>query len=1008
MTRKKYINSNCPVYLSYAWANDENPFIERDVELVCELLENNNILYKRDKEDEGNSLCDVEDEFDDYSAIIVVISERYIKSLYCMYEWHLIRKNDKIRDKIITVVCEDANISNENVFKKHLMWFTDRKDALQNKKKGNIIPLTEVESYAFEANFFIDDLIDLKDNYIPKAYNLRKDNYASIISRIRLFIKRIDNNCDYTQTLVPHFSFPIPGHLIARENEENALFESLTQNRIVNLVGIGGSGKSSLAVLCLKKHGNNFNEIVYITVNKNIEEDFVEQTNKTLKLNFERNRFDETIAFLQENYKSEQPNLLVLDINETSDKDKNDATINLIIQNNVILEGWKFLILSRENIDTRNRIAAYNLNGKEDFDFLKKLFLDKAGARYNDFGDFVGLFNVIYYNPLLAEQLGWYLNYYPKTATLDDIKKILYGSLVEQKMQGISAAQRHGENVNTFLRNLIVYDKLAKIEQKLLSHFVLWQSEYIRYDVIADLLTGVFASEYELIETLTSLTKSSILATNNEETLSYKLHGLLADSLREQINIENEDYDQYLWNIDRIIEYGYYKFVPFADCIGNSLCEHNISNDYVRLWKTALKFYNTWKNDYSKLLYNKVIKILLNKIASSKDNPEYQNDLALAYNDLATLQQNHLGDYNSAKSNYEQAIAIQEQLPKDNPEYQNDLATTYHRLAYLQIMHLGDYSSAESNNQKAIIIGEQLPNDKPEYQNNLADAYYNLALLQQVHLCDYDSAKSNYEKSIAIREQLPKDNPEYQNDLARAYNNLANLQSDHLGDYDSAKVNYEKAIAIREQLPKDNPKYQNFLANTYNNLAILQQNHLGEYELSKSNYEKAIAIREQLPKDNPEYQNGLARAYNSLAYLQQYHLGDYDSAKSNYEKAIAIREQLPKDNPEYQNGLASAYNNLAYCYKAQKQYTEAITAVNNAIAITKQLSDNDAKYLPDWINHNHSLAEIYFDNNGITKAKDILVQIQPMAKKCLDEKPNDSWTQELNVAIADLLSKIGN
>jgi len=117
---------------------------------------------------------------------------------------------------------------------------------------------------------------------------------------------------------------------------------------------------------------------------------------------------------------------------------------------------------------------------------------------------------------------------------------------------------------------------------------------------------------------------------------------------------------------------------------------------------------------------------------------------------------------------------------------------------------------------------------------------------------------------------------------------------------------------------------------------------------------------------------------------------------------------LPKDNPEYQNGLADSYNNLAYCYKAQKQYTEAITAVNNAIAITKQLSDNDAKYLPNWIDRNHSLAEIYFDNNEIAKAKEILKAIQPMAKKCLDEKPNDSWTQKLNDAITDLLSKIDN
>ena len=514
-------------------------------------------------------------------------------------------------------------------------------------------------------------------------------------------------------------------------------------------------------------------------VNNNIKDDIVDQLNKTLKLEFEEDAYTEIITFLQENYQSDKPNLLVLDINETADKDKTTEYINEILQDTAYLAGWKILILSRENVDTHNRIKTYNLNDKEDFDFLKKLFLEKAGARYSEFSDFAGLFNVIYYNPLLAEQLGWYLNDYPKTATLDDIKKILYGSLGEQEMQGMSAAQRHDENVNTFLKNLIVYDNLEENEQKLLRHFVLWQSEYIEYDVIADLLKGVFESEDELINTLTSLSKRSILTTNNEDTLSYKLHGLLANSLREQIKIENEDYDEYLWNIYRIIAYGYYKFVPFVDCIGNSLCEYDITNNNATLHNVALKYYNSWKANYSEKLYNKAIKICLKKLTSDKDNATYQNDLASAYNCLAILQKNHLRDYDSAKANYEKAIEIGEQLPKDNPEYQNDLANAYNNLAIL-LNKQKKYESAELNINSAIAIHQRLSDLNPKFLIDFLNSKYLLASIYVSRRKTNTLLKAHeiLDEIKPLAEKCLSDNP---NDsraqtLNKNINNLADLR----------------------------------------------------------------------------------------------------------------------------------------------------------------------------------------------------------------------------------------
>ncbi len=975
------------VFISYSGIGNET------VKKFIAMLDEKRIPH-RDSESEfiQDELTDFEEKIGMANIIVIFYSPDYFKKEHCMNEYANIRKCENKERKAATYYVKCENFTFADILKELKREWGGNFAEWKDEKHENLKPITQL---SMANGCYIDEntpyCVQKLDNYFSKKIRFTESNLQDLVELIeKKYCKLSNKNTPVIQEFptvsAPHFPFSVPDGLMQREDEGENLFNLISKNRIFNLVGVGGSGKSSLTYLSLKKHEKDFNEIAFVVVNNNVKNDMVDQLNRTLKLEFEEDAYTEIVSDLQDNFKSEKDNLLVLDINETADKDKTTEYINEILQDTAYLAGWKILILSRENVETRNRIKTHNLNDKEDFDFLKKLFLEKAGARYSEFSDFAGLFKVIYYNPLLAEQLGWYLNDYPKTATLDGIKKILYGSLGEQEMQGMSAAQRHDENVNSFLKNLIVYDKLEENEQKLLRHFVLWQSEYIGYDVIADLLKYVFASEDELTNTLKSLSRRSILATNNEETLSYKLHGLLKDSLREQIDFEKENYFIYLLNIDRIIEYGYYKFVPFVDCITNSLCEYDIAakNTYVLGYslvnKVGQKLTNSWKRDHAIKLLSKNIRDIEEHIKKDKDNNSLHDQLIIAHASIPSAQSN------VSKSNTEKAIEILEKMPKDIENYQHALALVYRQYAgeqskfedvvsifdkifeirhnlpktnkyqnalaedYRTLAHISEYKFykyeiTRANYEKAIAIGEQLPKDNPEFQNDLANTYNNLANLQQKHLGEYDSAKENYEKAIEIGEQLPKDNPEYQNGLAWAYKNLAILQENRLGDYDSAKANYEKAIEIREQLPKDNPDYQNGLAGSYNNLAILQENRLGDYDSAKSYYEKAIAIREQLPKDNPEYQNGLASAYHNLANLQQDHLGDYELSKSNYEKAIAIREQLPKDNPEYQNGLASAYNNLANLQKDHLgDYDSAKANYEKAIAISEQLPKDNPEY----------------------------------------------------------------
>ena len=835
--KKGYINPNNPVYFSYAWADDQYTNIEDDVNKLCELLEDNLIYYKRDKE----NLCPyrwsiqkAEEELGEGSAIIMVISDRYLKSLHCMNEWHLMRENGKVKDRVFPIVLENANITNKETYKEFYKYLDTKKKELVRQQKEDIIPLTRVETEAVNAGCYIADFKSmyqyLTDNNRSNLHALRKDKYEIIISQLRDFLKQIVDNTNNntkpeTTSSIPSFPVSIPKGLLHRDAEVEELYDGIIDNHFLNLVGVGGSGKTSLTYLMMQKHRYDFNEIAYVVVNNHIKDEFVEQINVTLNLPYgagENVMYNKITAFLEETYKSAEPNLLVLDINETSDEAENKKFIEELHES---INNWDILILSREHF---TECKTKDLNQKQDKEFMKELFLAKAGDKYNSFEDFDGLFKFIDYTPILAEQLGIYLKPLPKKS-LSEIKKVFYGeNFRDEEIEVGVSAQNRQNTILSFLKKLIDYNKFKPNAQKLLCHFVLWQAE----------------DDYE--NALVALCKRAILTQKDlpDGNSSYKLHGLLAKSLRGQINISEQDYSAYLNNIERLIdeyEYNYYDFIPYADCIGNSLCEYDISKDDYLLCNVGNKLSDTWKTDYAKRLYEKYIAIVSKKAVNNLN----QHYLAGGYLNLANLQKNFLNEHKSAETNYKKTIEISEKLPKNDFGYQYLLALAYNNLANLQQEHLNDDKSAETNYKNAIEIGKGLPKDNPDHQFRLAAAYYNLAGLQADHLTDYESAETNYKKSIDIKEQLPKNNPEYQWWLAAAYHNLAELQKNQLNDDKSAEINYKKDLEIEENLPK-NPVYQDSLALTYNDLALLYKDNLKKNESAEAYFKKAIETEEPL------------------------------------------------------------------------------------------------------------------------------------------------------------------
>ncbi len=791
------------------------------------------------------------------------------------------------------------------------------------------------------------------------------------------------------------FHFSVPEGLLPRDAEVEKLYNGIKNNRFFNLIGVGGSGKSSLTYLMMQKHKEDFNEIAYVVVNDNIgiKESIVSQLNDTLKLKFEKDDdvYKKVVTYLEEHFEAENPNLLVLDVNEVSDEIKDYAKNNSKLCPNK----WKILIISREYIDPSENIEKEDLNINQDSDFLKEIFLKRAGERYSSFENLNELFEMIFYNPLLAEQVGFYLSKLPELKTLEEIKVILYGDKFKGKdMKGLAVLTNDNRStIIDFLINIIPYnsDYFDNNEKELLRHFVLWPVDFINYRVIKELLKGVFESDDDLSETLSMLSDRAILMVQTEEdgSYAYKLHGLLAESLREQGIIHKEDYSKYLGNIDRIVQQGNiwgamgvcivisYCIIGknMRDCNCVQLIQAN-SNGMLYSFSEVVTYFEQSKEmsvempnnkvDYQIMLSN--FYIIFSNLYSIDNKKNLAEDcckksiemleqlsekydkvldgLAYGYNVLASL----CSTSEVAIKYNNKAINILEQLPKDNPQYQFHLACAYDIYASL---HQDMYNESLEMCTKAINIFENQLQGNSIYQLDLVNKYLRLVMLQRKH-CKYDEARTNCEKAIDVAKNNQIEHFFSRFILVCSYSMLAFLlEGEHFHNYSLAKNYYESAFAIGCQLPSNVPVCQFILASTYSDLAnLLKNDYYKDYESAKKYYEKAIEIGESLPKDNIEFQNNLAGTYSNIAYLFEFYLDEkiwgnkYELAEVNFNNAINIW----KDMPECQNQLASTYRNLAFLqhYNLNDKYELAEVNCNNAISIWKDMPE-----------HKNDLAETY-------------------------------------------------
>ncbi len=100
--------SKTEIFLSYAWGGESEQIINE----LDNAFRERGIVLIRDKRDLGfkGMITDFMKRIGKGSAVVTVISDKYLKSPYCMFELLEIYRNQNFGERIYPIVLEDAKI----------------------------------------------------------------------------------------------------------------------------------------------------------------------------------------------------------------------------------------------------------------------------------------------------------------------------------------------------------------------------------------------------------------------------------------------------------------------------------------------------------------------------------------------------------------------------------------------------------------------------------------------------------------------------------------------------------------------------------------------------------------------------------------------------------------------------------------------------------------------------------------------------------------------------------
>lgn len=203
------------IYISYAWTNESGEVLKN----LCKVLDDNSIKYCVDKKDidyKGN-IREFEEKLGKGNYIILIISDKFLKSKDCMYEILQINQNKgDISDKIFPIVLPDARIYDPEDRIDYIRYWENKTNSLNGKLKTI-------------GSENLSGLRDEIDNY--SAYRVIIDKIMTILKEMNTLSPEIHRDEKFKQLITSLKS------QVTKDIDSQQKIEQTESNRSVNQYG---------------------------------------------------------------------------------------------------------------------------------------------------------------------------------------------------------------------------------------------------------------------------------------------------------------------------------------------------------------------------------------------------------------------------------------------------------------------------------------------------------------------------------------------------------------------------------------------------------------------------------------------------------------------------------------------------------------------------------------------------------------------------------------------------
>lgn len=306
-----------------------------------------------------------------------------------------------------------------------------------------------------------------------------------------------------------------PEYVIGRENELSHLVNAFEENRVVSIIGMGGIGKTTLAILFVKKYLDHFNHIIWIRKDegvdffKSIAENEFLNANLFLKIDKNKDFVHQSNLIFQRINQLQGNNLIVIDNFSASIQE--GELLKKINQDN-----WSILITSRQKFPFCYNINISQLTEENATELFKSIY-----PVSEDEEDLIPLLREVAFLPLAIKLIATRGNFLQ--LSIKELRNSLKTKIPTH--QEVLEEEKDFKNLTAYSAIALTYKELDDNQKKLLIvASVLPPKDYYPEDI--SYIYDVFWSKSQSInEDLSELQRLSLVNKTSEDLIS--IHPLI-------------------------------------------------------------------------------------------------------------------------------------------------------------------------------------------------------------------------------------------------------------------------------------------------------------------------------------------------------------------------------------------------------------------------------------------------------------------------------------------------